>query len=71
MSERDELILLGELKGFREEANKRFDAIDEKHATFEEKLEILSNFKLKTTVIVSLISGGVVVFFQVVAWALK
>lgn len=60
MSERDELMLLGELREFKEHSITRLKSI-------EEKIDSLDKFKVKVTVIMA----SIMVFFQVVAWALK
>lgn len=60
MSERDELILLGELREFKEHSMIRLKSI-------EEKVDSLDKFKVKVTVIMA----SIMIFFQVIAWALK
>lgn len=60
MSERDELILLGELREFKKHSLERLKSI-------EDKVDSLDKFKIKVTVIMA----GIMIFFQVIAWALK
>ncbi|MBP9709102.1 MAG: hypothetical protein KBD78_15815 [Oligoflexales bacterium] len=60
MSERDELILLGELREFKEHSMIRLKSI-------EEKVDSLDKFKIKVTAIMA----SIMIFFQVLAWALK
>lgn len=60
MSERDELILLGELREFKEHSMTRLKSI-------EEKVDSLDKFKIKVTAIMA----SIMIFFQVIAWALK
>lgn len=56
-------ILIGELRGFKEEAIRRFDAMEEEHATLKKSIEGLNRFKWKITG-ASILIVGVVEFFM-------
>lgn len=60
MSEREELILLGELREFKKHSLERLQSI-------ENKVDSLDKFKIKVTAIMA----SIMIFFQVIAWALK
>lgn len=58
MSERDELILLGELREFKTHSLERLKSI-------EDKVDSLDKFKIKVTVIMASILGIIEISFRV------
>lgn len=55
MDEKNQLILLGELKAFRAATDKRLHSIDK-------KIDSLNNFKIRVTLIMALIVGCIELF---------
>jgi len=65
MDAKEEGIILGELKAFRTSAETRLGKI-------EEKVEMLNRFKIKVTVIMAVILGGIELAFRALsAWGNK
>lgn len=62
MDAKEEGIILGELKAFKESAMKRLNDI-------ESKVDSLDRFKIKVTVIMAMILGGIELIFRALqAW---
>ena len=57
MNSKDEGMILGELKGFKNEALRRFDGLDDRMANVDKKLTALDQFKVKVTITTIIVLG--------------
>lgn len=65
MDAKEEGIILGELKAFKDSAMDRLDKI-------ETKVDSLDKFKIKVTIIMAMILGGIELVFRTLqAWGSK
>lgn len=65
MNAKEEGIILGELKAFKESAMDRLEKI-------ETKVDSLDKFKIKVTIIMAMILGGIELVFRALqAWGSK